>query len=341
LPKNGLEYFSIDVDMDQDDKIYMLEAEIGELAFGRFIKLLMAIYREGYYKKWGEAEQLVFSGKKNIPINELKDLILCALNRSLFDLNLFQRYSILTSAGIQKRFIKACENRIQIVIEEKYRLYDIDDFSDKIKSKIKLIKSNLMGIKSDIKPKIPGSGTQSKESKVKKREERQPPLNPIKSGLNPEAVSEKVLGVIEPYSDRANTFVANHLQKLVDLCKAEGLNTVLGALHVCATTRVDKLKFFIDDFQQYKRTYLRENAGSQNAETATQRKLDELRKEGDEARESHDENKSLVADFNKKIGKEAEPRGSPESPPPEDDFVDDIPEVGEGEKPDEKELEIY
>lgn len=193
LPKTGLDYFTLDVDMDQDDKLCMLEAELGELAFGRFIKLLMAIYREGYYKKWGEEEQLIFASKKNIPILELKNLVLSALNRNLFDKNLFEKYGILTSSGIQKRYIKASENRNQIVIHKLFTRVDINDFSEKIKSKINLVNSDIKAIKSDIKAIIPDSGTQSKAKERKGKQSNGPG---IKSNLIKE-LSEKIKRLLE------------------------------------------------------------------------------------------------------------------------------------------------
>ena len=38
--KSGLDYFPLDVDIDQDDKVAIIEAEHGMLGFGIVIKLL-------------------------------------------------------------------------------------------------------------------------------------------------------------------------------------------------------------------------------------------------------------------------------------------------------------
>ena len=131
--KTGLDYFSLDVDIDQDDKIYMIEAELGELSFGRIIKLFAEIYRgDGYFKKWEEEDVLIFCGKKSIPIEEAKKLVTLAVKRGLFDKVMFNQYKILTSRGIQKRFISACENRAKIQIFEEFSLFDESDFNMKI-----------------------------------------------------------------------------------------------------------------------------------------------------------------------------------------------------------------
>lgn len=52
--KEGLEYFPLDVDMDQDDKVALIEAQHGLVGFGVVIKLLMKIYKHGYFYEWTE-----------------------------------------------------------------------------------------------------------------------------------------------------------------------------------------------------------------------------------------------------------------------------------------------
>ena len=47
--KQGLDYFPLDVDMDTDDKIVLIESRYGSDGFTVIIKLLMKIYRNGYY----------------------------------------------------------------------------------------------------------------------------------------------------------------------------------------------------------------------------------------------------------------------------------------------------
>ena len=58
--KDGLEYFPLDTDMDQDDKVRLIEAEHGILGFGILVKLFMN-HKEGYYYEWGEMQQLLFA----------------------------------------------------------------------------------------------------------------------------------------------------------------------------------------------------------------------------------------------------------------------------------------
>lgn len=52
--KEGLDYFPIDVDMAADEKVEFIEAKYGPAGFATIIHLLSAIYRQGYYIKWGK-----------------------------------------------------------------------------------------------------------------------------------------------------------------------------------------------------------------------------------------------------------------------------------------------
>jgi hypothetical protein len=132
--KTGLDYFPLDWDMDEDDKICLIVAECGEIAFGRLIKLTAKIYHDGgYYKKWDEETEMLFASKKNIPLDELKKIIVCALKRDFFNEQLFKQYGILTSLGIQKRYMEVAKKRKEMYMVKEYCLLTPENgISDKI-----------------------------------------------------------------------------------------------------------------------------------------------------------------------------------------------------------------
>lgn len=120
--KVGIDYFPLDVDMDQDDKIAMIEAVHGIEGFGVVIKLLMKIYKEGYYYKWTEREQILFSKRINVDINRVNAIINDCIKWDLFDKELFNKYHILTSRGIQKRYLEAVKRRTSIELIQEFLL---------------------------------------------------------------------------------------------------------------------------------------------------------------------------------------------------------------------------
>jgi len=120
--KEGVEYFPLDIDMDSDDKIYMIEAEHGLEGFAILIKLLMEIYRNGYYYQWDERTQLVFSGKRKIELKKVLSVVESAVKCGFFSDVLFEKYGILTSHGIQNRYVLAKKRHKKIIMFRQYCL---------------------------------------------------------------------------------------------------------------------------------------------------------------------------------------------------------------------------
>jgi len=121
--KTGLDYFPMDVDMD--DKFELIEAKHDLVGFGIVIKLFQKIYKSGYFIDWNEEKLLIFKKSINVDINKVTEVINDCLKYGIFDFLLFQKYNILTSKGIQKRFFTACERRKSLELIEDYIIVDI------------------------------------------------------------------------------------------------------------------------------------------------------------------------------------------------------------------------
>lgn len=102
--KDGLEYFPLDVDIDQDEKLIVVIAKFGMKGFGIVIRLMMAIYKNGYYYHWTEKEQYIFSMKVGEPVESINGIVQECLKWGFFNQDMFDTYGILTSKGFQKRF---------------------------------------------------------------------------------------------------------------------------------------------------------------------------------------------------------------------------------------------
>lgn len=122
--KQGLDYFPLDVDIDSDDKTAMIEALHGIEGFGIVVKLLMKIYKEGYFYEWNKREQILFSKRVNVDINKLIEVVNDCINEGLFNKDMYDEHKILTSKGIQKRYLEAIKRRKEVVFLDKYYLID-------------------------------------------------------------------------------------------------------------------------------------------------------------------------------------------------------------------------
>lgn len=125
--KEGLDYFPLDVDMDQDDKIALIEARYGLVGFGVVIRLFMKIYKNSYFYEWTEKEQLLFARRVNVDINVINEIINDCLKWGIFDESIYEKHKVLTSRGIQRRYLKAADRRQRVQINSTYLLLDYEE----------------------------------------------------------------------------------------------------------------------------------------------------------------------------------------------------------------------
>ena len=103
--KTGLDYFPLDVDFFDDDKISAVFVEYGVKGEIAAVKLLCAVYRNGYFIEW--CDSLRIKMLKNLPgvSKELLEQIVRSLVKyGFFDREMFETEQVLTSKGIQRRY---------------------------------------------------------------------------------------------------------------------------------------------------------------------------------------------------------------------------------------------
>ena len=130
--KKGLDFFPLDVDFFDDEKVQFVSARFGIKGEVCAIRLLTRIYRNGYFIKWDEDSAYLFSkvaGKEFSPClaNEIVHEL---VKRGFFNQSLFDSFGILTSRGIQDRFLKACIRRKDVEVDARYLLVDSSEFKN-------------------------------------------------------------------------------------------------------------------------------------------------------------------------------------------------------------------
>lgn len=148
--KQGLEYFSFDVDFFSDVKVRRISRACGPASTSILICLLCNIYRDkGYYISWDENLPFVVADTIGTTEGAVEEVVKKAIQVGFFNKELFDKYRILTSNGIQNRFKSAVLRREEIeyvvdylVSEHKneviaYKNEVIDDISTQSKVKVK------------------------------------------------------------------------------------------------------------------------------------------------------------------------------------------------------------
>lgn len=206
--KRGITYFSFDVDFFEDEKIQYVSARFGAKGEVCAIRLLTRIYRNGYFIKWDEDASYLFSkvagkdispGLANAVVNEL-------VKRGFFNESLFNSLGILTSHGIQTRYLAACQRRKTVEIDERILLVNPADFKNLKVSRAcsstpsfqKCIHDvDIFGENAYISSK---NVDIRKQSKVKKEKESKytPSVSPMPERIEEEAM--QLLGGLSPVS---------------------------------------------------------------------------------------------------------------------------------------------
>lgn len=111
--KNGLDYFPFDCDFFSDEKMVTIAGEFGIKGEIVAVKLLCAIYRNGYFALWNDPLKFKLAYCCPSVSPELIDQIVNRLVRwGFFDKTLFDSVRVLTSADIQESYFNAIRKRI-------------------------------------------------------------------------------------------------------------------------------------------------------------------------------------------------------------------------------------
>lgn len=253
--KEGLDYFPLDIDIDQDDKLVVPIAKYGMLGLGVIVKLMMEIYRNGYFYNWSKREQYVFSNKVNVNINEVIEIINECIEWDFFSKTVFNDYGVLTSKGFQKRFIEASKRRKAITFIREYTLIDLKEACKKVNYPIILddadgnrvnvyINSDKVDVGSaeNTQRKVKESKEKVKEKEIKDKTScpEQPPANQDDSP--PEDSGKKGRKKPEYAPDSQYYKMAVYFKGLIDeMSQAEGLT------HLTDRTN---LQTWADDFRK-------------------------------------------------------------------------------------------
>ncbi|MCK5611219.1 DUF4373 domain-containing protein [Candidatus Pacearchaeota archaeon] len=143
--KTGLDYFSHDVYMSEDPKLEMIEADFRIEGYGVYVKILERIYRNGYYIQWDGRQLKLFSRRVNVDINLVTKIVTACINEGLFDLNAYKCHKILTSTGIQRRFIAGTMRRNEVEMFAKYLLLEKSEVV-KSNKKIRIINDSMVNV---------------------------------------------------------------------------------------------------------------------------------------------------------------------------------------------------
>ena len=199
MAKSGIDYFPLDVVLDE--KFELIEAEYGLTGFGVIVRLLQEIYgKAGYYIEWTTEVALLFARKVGLGGNVVSEIVEASIRRGMFDREKYDKYHVLTSRGIQKRYFEAVSRRKVLEVDENILLVNVDLLCPNVDIRAKNV---------DIFSENVNISEQSKEEKSKVEKPR---VSALDAALNDFAEMRKKMR--KPLTDRALALTLSELEKL-------------------------------------------------------------------------------------------------------------------------------
>lgn len=125
--KVGLEYFPMDVDMFQDIKIRKLIRRQGGKAVTVYTLLLCFIYKSGYYIGGDEELPFIISEQTGFDEAYIQEVIKSCFSLGLFNREMYEAHTIITSASIQYRYKKICADCKRVCRIDEYNLISSEE----------------------------------------------------------------------------------------------------------------------------------------------------------------------------------------------------------------------
>ena len=131
MSKVGIDSFLLDC--HTNDNLAEIEAAYGVKGFAVVIRLWQKIYSEkGYYCEWSDRSPLLFlakwfGGNSEVDLKLINDVVSIAIKNGIFDKEIYGKYSVLTSEGIQNRYFDVVKRRNEVEVIEEYLLIDVEN----------------------------------------------------------------------------------------------------------------------------------------------------------------------------------------------------------------------
>jgi len=157
--KMGIDYFPLNIDIFDDEKVIPVSSEFGAKGECIVVRVLCAIYRNGYFAECSDAFIYKIAKQSNLPHTLVNEIISRLVKWGFFNKSVFDSFGVLTSAGIQKRWKEATRKRVPT---ENLSFWVLED--DRI------INDGNRGFLPEETPLTPTETTQKKRNKIKEKD---------------------------------------------------------------------------------------------------------------------------------------------------------------------------
>lgn len=222
----GVEYFPLDVGFLSDLKIRKIMLSHGPASIAVLIYIFAAIYKdEGYFMSIKDDEISLIALDTNLDADYVKQVINRACEVELFSFRIYDNFRILTSEGIQNRYLKITERRKSVKINADINLINVDTMYTETMVNVAETRVNVAETRVNV--------YKNEQSKVKE----------IESKVN----KSKEKSFIQPvFNNWINNFgdISSYLMEVLESFVLEyGVDEVLSALEVAKDKGTTNVKY--------------------------------------------------------------------------------------------------
>ena len=235
----GVEYFPLNVNFINDLKVRKLLLSCGAEAIAVLIYLLSTIYKdEGYYVEIHEDEIDLIA----LDVNVTPEFVLKVINKAcevrLFDVNLYNNFNILTSKGIQERYLKITERRKNSVVITQFNLINIYNNSVNVNNNSINVDNNPVNVYKSTQSKV-------KERKVKESKVKSLSNDSCKNVYLTETEKRDCMNkkIYELYLNRVGQISPTIKERLDDLVELYGMEHVIVAINTTIESGGSSIKY--------------------------------------------------------------------------------------------------
>ncbi|EOS7997974.1 DUF4373 domain-containing protein [Enterococcus hirae] len=126
--KQGVDYYSLDVDFLKDIKYRKIRRSCGSQTCEILLCLLGYIYGDmGYFLRWDEDSAFLVADDVGAKEGLVEEVVSKAIQVGFFNREKYEKYQILTSNGIQKRYKLMTSKRKEVSIKKEYLVNDVNN----------------------------------------------------------------------------------------------------------------------------------------------------------------------------------------------------------------------
>lgn len=235
----GVEYFPLNVNFINDLKVRKLLLSCGAESIAVLIYLLSTIYKdEGYYVEIHEDEIDLIALDVNVTPEFVLEVINKACEVRFFDVNLYKNFNILTSKGIQERYLKITERRKNSVVITQFNLVNVYNNSVNVNNNSINVDNNSVNVYKSTQSKV-------KERKGKKSKVKSLSNDSVKNVYLTETEKRDCMNkkIYELYLNGIGQISLTIKERLDDLVELYGMEHVIVAINTTIESGGSSIKY--------------------------------------------------------------------------------------------------